>query len=111
MDHPYQGLPFLSALEVFEALARHLSFKFAASELNLTVGEIRWQIKLIEDELGVPLFMVLGADVVLTAPGKDLYTVLASIFSKTCDVLAAIKRGGRSHMSPLPPPMRSGRSG
>lgn len=111
MDHRYYGLPFLSALEVFEALARHLSFKLATSELNLTAGEIRRQINVIEDELGVPLFVVLGADVVLTAPGKDLYTVLASIFSNTCDVLTTIKRGGRSRESPLPPPKRSRRSG
>ncbi|RWI99635.1 LysR family transcriptional regulator [Mesorhizobium sp.] len=106
MDHRYYGLPFLSALEVFEALARHLSFKLAASELNLTAREIRQQIKVIEDELGVPLFVVIGADVALTAPVKDLYAKLASIFSKTCDVLTSIKRGGRSRMS-----MRSRRSG
>ncbi|NGO55514.1 LysR family transcriptional regulator [Allomesorhizobium camelthorni] len=106
MDHPYHSLPCLSALEVFEAFARHLSFKLAASELNLNAGEVRRQVKVIEDELGVSLFVAHGADVVLTAPGKDIHTVMASIFSTTCDVLTTIKRG-RREMSPLPPPERS----
>lgn len=111
MDHHYYGLPFLGAVEVFEALARHLSLTLAASELNLTAAEIRRQIKVIEDELGTPVFVVLGADVMLTGPGEDLYSVLASIFSKTCNVLRTIKRGGHYKMGQLPPPIRSRRSG
>ncbi|WP_245262777.1 LysR family transcriptional regulator [Ensifer sp. BR816] len=110
MAHPCYDLPFLAALEVFEASARHLSFELAASELNVTSGEIRRQIKVIEHELGAPLFARLGTGVVLTSAGKDLYTELASIFSKVSDVVTTIKRGGRSRMSRLPP-MCSRRSG
>ncbi|MER9064844.1 LysR family transcriptional regulator [Mesorhizobium sp. M0698] len=96
MDHRYYDLPSLAALEVFESSARHLSFKLAASELDVTSGEIRRQIKAIEDELGVPLFVRPGTGVMLTSAGKDLYSVLASSLSKASDLVRTIKRGDRS---------------
>ncbi|WP_245319321.1 LysR family transcriptional regulator [Mesorhizobium temperatum] len=102
MAHPYYDLPsltVLTALEVFEASARHLSLELAASELNVTSGEVTRLIKVIEDELGVPLFVRPGTGVVLTSAGKDLYTELASIFSKASDVVTTIKRGDRCRMS------------
>ncbi|ANT54517.1 LysR family transcriptional regulator [Mesorhizobium amorphae] len=105
------SLTVLSALEVFEVSARHLSLELAASELNVTTEEISRQIKVIEDELGIPLFVRPGTGVMLTSAGKDLYTELASIFSKASDIETTIKRGGRSRMSRLPPTMRSRRSG
>ncbi|WP_353017667.1 LysR family transcriptional regulator [Mesorhizobium sp. M1405] len=94
MDHRHYDLPSLTALEVFEASARHLSFKLAAWELNLTSGEISRQIKAIEDELGVPLFVTPGTSVTLTSAGRDLYSVLASSFSKASDAFKTIRRGG-----------------
>ncbi|WP_192180340.1 LysR family transcriptional regulator [Mesorhizobium amorphae] len=105
------SLTVLTALEVFEASARHLSLELAASELNVTSAEISRQIKVIEDELGVPLFVRPGTGVVLTSAGKDLYTELAGIFSKASDAVTTIKLGGRSRMSQLPLPTRSRRSG
>ncbi|ESY79539.1 hypothetical protein X740_16605 [Mesorhizobium sp. LNHC221B00] len=114
MAHRYYdilSLTVLTALEVFEASARHLSLELAASELNVPSREISRQIKVIEDELGVPLFVRPGTDLVLTAAGKDLYTQLASIFSRASDVVTTIKRGGRSPTSRLPPAMGSRRSG
>ncbi|TIT59280.1 MAG: LysR family transcriptional regulator, partial [Mesorhizobium sp.] len=53
MVRRYYDLPSLTALAVFEASARHLSFKLAAAELNVTPGAVSRQIKAIEDELGV----------------------------------------------------------
>lgn len=91
----FYDLPSLTALAGFEAAARHISFNLAASELNVTAGEIGWQIKAIEDELGVPLFVRSGTSVILTSTGKDLYTVLASSFSQASDVVGTIKRGDR----------------
>ncbi|ESZ53446.1 LysR substrate-binding domain-containing protein [Mesorhizobium sp. L103C131B0] len=96
MVRQYYDLPSLTALAGFEASARHLSFKLAASELNVTPGEISRQIKAIEDELGVPLFVRPGTDVMLTSAGKDLYSVLASSLSKASDVVRIIKRCRRS---------------
>jgi LysR family transcriptional regulator, glycine cleavage system transcriptional activator len=49
-------LPPLSTLRTFEAAARHLSFRLAAGELNVTPSAISQQIKKLESCLGVDLF-------------------------------------------------------
>ncbi|MGX5844207.1 LysR family transcriptional regulator [Mesorhizobium sp. ArgA1] len=90
MVHLHYDIPFLTALEVFEASARHLSFRLAASELELTSGQIRRQIKAIEEELGVRLIVEPGADVVLTSAGEDLYRLLASSFARASEVVRII---------------------
>ena len=96
MVRRYYDLPSLTALAVFEASARHLSFKLAAAELNVTPGAVSKQIKAIEDELGMPLFVRSGAGVSLTTAGEDLYGVLSSSFSRAAEVVRTIKRGDRS---------------
>jgi LysR family glycine cleavage system transcriptional activator len=50
-------LPSLNGLRAFEAAARHLSFTLAAAELNVTQTAISHQIKRLEQELGVKLFV------------------------------------------------------
>jgi LysR family transcriptional regulator, glycine cleavage system transcriptional activator len=92
----HYNLPSLTALVAFEASARHLSFKRAASELHVTPGAISKQIRAIEAELGVPLFVRLGTGISLTSAGEDLYRVLANGFSRTSDVVRTLKRGDRS---------------
>jgi len=47
----------LTNLRAFEAVARRLSFSDAAEELFVTQSAISRQIKSLEDELGVPLFV------------------------------------------------------
>ncbi|TIO32285.1 LysR family transcriptional regulator [Mesorhizobium sp.] len=93
----YYNLPSLTALTAFEASARHLSFKLAASELGMRSGEISRQIKAIEDDLGVPLFVRRGTDLMLTRAGQDIYSVLASSLLKASDVVRAIKRDRSQH--------------
>ncbi|MEY9325612.1 LysR substrate-binding domain-containing protein [Sinorhizobium fredii] len=95
MVRRFYDLPSLTTLAVFEASARHLSFKLAASELNVTPGAISRQVKAIEEEVGVPLFARNAKGVALTPAGEELYSVLASGFSKASDVVRAIKRGDR----------------
>ncbi|CDX35419.1 Carbapenem-hydrolyzing beta-lactamase transcriptional activator (fragment) [Mesorhizobium sp. SOD10] len=96
MIHFHYDIPSLTALEVFEASARHLSFELAASELEMTSGEIRRQIKAIEGGLGVRLIVGPGSDVVLTSAGEDLYRLLASSFARASEVVRIIKRGDYS---------------
>jgi LysR family glycine cleavage system transcriptional activator len=50
-------LPPLAAIRVFEAAARHLSFTRAAAELGMTQAAVSFQIKLLEERLGAPLFL------------------------------------------------------
>ncbi|NGO55517.1 LysR substrate-binding domain-containing protein [Allomesorhizobium camelthorni] len=93
MVRRYYDLPSLTALAVFEASARHLSFKLAATELNVTPGAVSRQIKAVEEEIGVPLFVRLRTGVMLTNAGEDLYAVLASGFSRASEVFKSVKRG------------------
>ena len=65
-------LPSLSALRVFEAAARHLSFTRAAKELHVTQGAVSHQIRALEEELGYPLFTRLPRQVLLTQEGQLL---------------------------------------
>jgi len=66
---PYR-LPPLNALRVFEAAARHLSFKEAATELHITQAAVSHQIKSLEEFLGIELFRREGRGVQLTEAAK-----------------------------------------
>jgi len=63
-------LPPLNALRVFEAAARHLSFKEAAHELSITQAAVSHQIKSLEEYLGVELFPRAGRGVQLTEAAR-----------------------------------------
>lgn len=78
-------LPPLNALRVFEAAARHLSFKEAANELSITQAAVSHQIKSLEDYLGVPLFRRAGRGVQLTEAARACLPRLREGF----DALAA----------------------
>jgi len=78
-------LPPLNALRVFEAAARHLSFKEAANELSITQAAVSHQIKSLEDYLGVQLFKRAGRGVQLTEAARAALPRLREGF----DALAA----------------------
>lgn len=63
-------LPSLSALQAFDAAARHLSFTRAAEDLMLTQSGISRQIHNLETQLGVRLFERTGSRLVLTDAGR-----------------------------------------
>src|SRR5213595_2463990 len=63
-------LPGLTALRAFEAAARHESFSRAATELFVTHGAVSHQIRALEEELGLPLFVRQGKRVALTPAGR-----------------------------------------
>jgi len=65
-------LPPLAAIRAFEAAARHGSFTSAGAELGLTQAAVSYQIKLLEDRVGVPLFRRRARGVVLTPDGARL---------------------------------------
>ena len=49
-------LPPLSAIRVFEAAARHEHFTLAADELGMTQAAVSYQIRSLEERVGVKLF-------------------------------------------------------
>ena len=62
----------LRQMRVFSTVARHLSFTRAARELHLTQPAVSQQIKLLEQEVGLPLFEHIGRKVQLTPAGIEL---------------------------------------
>lgn len=63
-------LPPLNALRCFEAAARLLSLKLAASELCVTPSAVSQQIARLEETLNVPLFIRTPRRLQLTAVGE-----------------------------------------
>ncbi len=70
-------LPGTRALRTFEAAGRHLNFTRAADEVGLTPAAVSYQIKDIEDRLGVALFTRTSRRVRLTPAGLVLYRATA----------------------------------
>jgi DNA-binding transcriptional LysR family regulator len=60
-------------IQVFERVARRLSFTRAAEELYLTQPAVSMQIKQFEESVGLPLFERLGKKIYLTAAGEEMY--------------------------------------
>jgi DNA-binding transcriptional LysR family regulator len=76
-----QRLPPLNALRLFEAAARHRSFKVAAAELNVTPGAVSHGIGALEDMLGVELFVREPRGLSLSAAGEHYLPYVAEAFS------------------------------
>ena len=62
----------LRQMRVFAAVARNLSFTRAARELHLTQPAVSQQVKLLEEEVGLPLFEQIGRKVHLAPAGVEL---------------------------------------
>ena len=63
-------LPPLHLLNIFEASARHESFKLASEELFLTPSAVSHQIKSLEEYIGFALFIRKSRGVSLNSAGK-----------------------------------------
>ena len=74
-------LPSLNGLRAFEAAARHLSFTVAASELNVTQTAISHQIRRLEEELGIRLFVRQNRALALTPEAKDYLPGVRAAFN------------------------------
>jgi LysR family glycine cleavage system transcriptional activator len=74
-------LPSLNGLRAFEAAARHLSFTNAAAELNVTQTAISHQIRRLEQELGIRLFVRQNRSLVLTPEARDYLPGVRAAFN------------------------------
>lgn len=72
-----QILPGTRALRTFEAAGRHLNFTRAADEVGLTPAAVSYQIKEIEEQLGVVLFTRTSRSIQLTPAGAVLFEAAA----------------------------------
>lgn len=62
----------LRQLQIFEAVARHLSYTRAAEELHLTQPAVFTQVKQLEESVGLPLLERIGKRIHLTDAGREV---------------------------------------
>ncbi|AYN22457.1 transcriptional regulator GcvA [Alcaligenes aquatilis] len=72
----------LQALRVFTEVGRHGSIKLAAQALGVTSGAVSQQIRLLEDRLGVTLFVRSHHKMSLSETGEQVYPVLLTAFDQ-----------------------------
>lgn len=85
------SLPPLNALRAFEVAARHLSFKRAADELNVTPAAISHQVKALEEWLGTLLFHRLTRALRLTEAGQEALPKLTQGFGKLVEAVGEMQ--------------------
>jgi LysR family transcriptional regulator, glycine cleavage system transcriptional activator len=90
------GLPPLNTLRVFDAVVRHMSFTRAGAELGMTQAAVSYQIKLLEDRIGAPVFLRLTRKLALTDAGQHLAPVVADTFVRLREAFTSVagKSGG-----------------
>src|SRR5215467_434811 len=96
---PARKLPPLSAIRAFEAAARHGSFTKAAEELGMTQAAVSYQVKLLEDRVGAPLFLRQPRRVVLSEAGKRLAPAVAEAFQRLNAAFASLRETDESVLS------------
>ena len=103
-------LPPLNALRVFEAAARHLSFKEAAVELHITQAAVSHQVKSLEEYLGVQLFRRSARGVQLTDAARACLPKLREGFDALAGAVEMIReRGEEAELVITAPPVFTAR--
>lgn len=100
-----QPLPPLNGLRAFEAAARLGSFTRAADELNVTQTAISHQIRKLEEQLGIRLFVRTPGAVHLTAAAEAYLAAVADAFAQLRTATARLRgEDGRRalHVSTTP---------
>lgn len=83
-------LPPLNSLRAFEAAARHLSFKDAAEELNVTPAAVSQQVRTLEDACATRLFRRLTRALELTETGRAAAPILSEGFDRLAEGAEAL---------------------
>ena len=85
-------LPPLNALRAFEAAARFNSVSQAAEQLHVTHGAVSRQLKVLEEHLGVTLFVKEGRGLKLTDAGVRLRDASSEAFERLRNVCAELSQ-------------------
>lgn len=75
-------LPSLNALRAFEAVARLESVSRAGTQLHVTHGAVSRQIRTLEEQLGITLFVRQGRGLTLTMAGRRLRDACSGAFDE-----------------------------
>jgi LysR family transcriptional regulator, glycine cleavage system transcriptional activator len=92
-------LPPLPAIRVFEAAARLSNFTRAAEELGMTQAAVSYQIKLLEERVGTPLFVRKARQVILTETGAALATQATQAFSLLSEAYQSARGGAAGQLT------------
>ena len=91
MKRAPRRLPPLNALRAFEAAGRHLSFKRAAAELHVTQAAVSHQVRALEAQLHVALFVRLHRALRLTPAGARYLPALSEAFDRLHDASLTVR--------------------
>ncbi len=83
----------LDLLPCFDAAARTLSFTLAAQELSLTQSAVSRQIQLLEESLGVALFVRGHRSLTLTEAGEVMQRATRDALERLLDACARVRPG------------------
>jgi LysR family glycine cleavage system transcriptional activator len=92
-------LPPLPAIRVFEAAASLRNFTRAAEELGMTQAAVSYQIKLLEERVGAPLFIRKARQVMLTETGAALAVQATQAFSLLSEAYQSARGGAAGKLS------------
>ncbi len=87
----FRRLPNLAALRAFEAAARHSNFSRAAEEIHVTHGAISHQVRALEEELGVALFVRHGKRIAVTPEGERFAATLRKALGEIAAAAQALR--------------------
>lgn len=83
-------MPPLNPLRVFEVAARHEHFGKAAEELSVSDSAVSHQIRVLEEYMGVKLFLKEGRELRLTSSGRSLGPALKQAFDLIADAAFSV---------------------
>lgn len=92
----------LRQFRVFEAVASRLSFTQAAKALHLSQPAVSMQVKLMEEQVGLPLFEQLGKQIYLTEAGQEIYhysRAIGQLLSEAEEVINELKGAHRGRLT------------
>lgn len=90
MAKPNQ-IPPLNAIKAFDAAGRHLNFRAAAAEINVTQGAVAQQVRALEAHLGLRLFERHHRGLAFTGPGRAYHEQVARAFVLLQDATANLR--------------------
>jgi DNA-binding transcriptional LysR family regulator len=88
-------------LRYFDTLAEELHFGHAAARLHISQPPLSQQIRLLEEEVGTPLFERSHHHVELTAAGRTLHEQVGLIFEQMDRALDLTRQAGRGQIGEL----------
>src|SRR6202035_5518639 len=94
-------LPSLNGLRAFESAARHLSFTRAAAELNVTQTAISHQIRRLEEQIGIQLFVRRNRALALTREAESYLPAVRTAFEDLRRATARLRRPDRGGLLPV----------